>query len=153
MNTNQDRQETNCLILKVFHSSWWEQELFLALCEPQRSFPLLLLGGCLWFFVSFPHTHILTCPQLQTQESPLQTSVTISVQPSLFQPSAPLTPASLAFQTLSSESSTWGDSLGCTWALLSCVPSWKLWRLLGGAFTGLFLYVSPLRNHWLSFAA
>lgn len=27
-NTNQDLQEVNSLILQVFHSGWWEQELF-----------------------------------------------------------------------------------------------------------------------------
>lgn len=58
MNTNQDLWEVNSLILKVFPCGWWEQELSLALCEPWKSFPLLLQGGSFPDLCSFlPHMH------------------------------------------------------------------------------------------------
>lgn len=50
---------------EIFHSGYWEKELFLAPCQPWRTIPLLVFPAGLWYS---PHTRVRLVLSWSTQQ-------------------------------------------------------------------------------------
>jgi hypothetical protein len=114
-----------------------------SLSEPQRFFPLLLLSGSSPNLGWVSLTHALSSPQLKACRNYADLSCDVYLWHS---PSSPLS-CELQLPWPPTQNPQLQRQLGSTLALLSCTPTWKHSRKLGGTFEGLTLFVFPVKNH------
>lgn len=97
---------------EIFHSGYWETELFLAPCQPQGEIALLGFPAGLW---SSPHTRVWLVLSGRTQRYVGGTGP-VSGAPCLSIPAS--NSSHLCFSMISASSPLRGEATGLCWALV-----------------------------------
>lgn len=110
---------------EIFHSGYWEKELFLAPCQPRRTIPLLGFPAGRWYS---PHTRVRLVLSRSSQQyvrgtepasgAPSLSSLGSCTLSSKLQP--------LWFPHVLSSIASSHETIGLCWASRPCPRSWNL---------------------------